>query len=168
MTRETVRYRRDFAKAQRYTIHDLRAEIASNHLATAHRIAHTLKSLAALIDEETLREASLKVEQTLRKKKLPKEPDMQALECELDHVLAKIAASGILNDDGLPPASDEQTALFDRLEALLIASDASCTQLIAEIEKIPETKVLIRQIELFAFKDALVTLKVLRELFGTP
>jgi len=164
ISREKVRYRRDFAKAQRYTIHDLRAEIAASHLATAHRIAHTLKSLAALIDEEDLRAISLKVEQSLRKKRIPSEPDMQALEAELDHVLVKIAASGILNDDDLPPASTEQTALFDKLENLLSASDASCIELIAEISKIPETKVLTRQIEIFAFKDALVTLKVLRDL----
>lgn len=168
MTREKARYRRDFAKAQRYTIHDLRAEIAANHLATAHRIAHTLKSLAALIDEESLRGVALVVEQKLRDSELPSESDMLALEAELGSVLAKIAASGVLEDDVLIPlACDERAALFDRLEVLLSESDTACADLVSEISKIPETKILIRQIENFSFNDALVTLKVLRDILGT-
>ncbi|MCL2355750.1 MAG: Hpt domain-containing protein [Defluviitaleaceae bacterium] len=167
MTSEMARYRRDFAKAQRYTIHDLRAEIEANHLATAHRIAHTLKSLAALIDEDGLREIALKVEQRLRDRQAPEESDLQDMEAELDRVLSEIAASGVLNDSTIfvPLSRDATAALFNKLESALAESDASCAQLIPEIERIPETKVLVRQIELFAFADALVTLKILRDIF---
>ncbi|MCL1884469.1 MAG: Hpt domain-containing protein [Defluviitaleaceae bacterium] len=166
--REEVKRRRDFVKGQKYTIHDLRAEIAANHYATAHRLVHTLKGLAGLIGEEPLRNIALNVEQQLRNKKLPPESEMESLERELNRVLNEITDSGIMDDEVLnhPPTLEEQSVLFDKLQALLTENDTSCIELTEEISLIPETKVLVRQIENFAFKPALVTLTVLREVLG--
>ena len=168
LTREQVRLRQDFVKGQKYTFHDLRAEISATHYATAHRLAHTLKGLAGLIGEARLAEIALTVEKQLRKKVAPVEQDMESLEQELNRVLNEISDSGIMDEDALniPPTIDEQAALFDKLHALLKERDAACTALVPEIVLIPETKVLVRQIETFAFKQALVTLEVLREVLG--
>ena len=168
LDREEIKRRRDFVKGQKYTIHDLRAEISADHLATAHRLAHTLKGVAGLIGEDSLSKIALKVEQTLRKKLPPEESDMEILESELNRVLAEISDSGIMEEDILntPPTLEEQATLFEALENLLSENDAACIELTSEISLIPETKVLVRQIENFSFEDALVTLKILREVLG--
>jgi HPt (histidine-containing phosphotransfer) domain-containing protein len=166
INREEIKRRRDFAKGQKYTMFDLRAEIAATHLATAHRLAHTLKSLAGLIGEDILRDIAVHVEQQLRIKKIPTDADLETLEGELNRVLFEIAESGILDEDSFnaPPALEEQTLLFNKLHNLLSENDAACIEYIDEIALIPETKVLIRQIENFAFRDALTTLTVLRDI----
>ena len=168
MTREEAKLRLDFVKGQKYTFHDLRAEISTKHYATAHRLAHTLKGIAGLIGELELASIARKIEQELRTKKAPEEHDMQALEGELNRVLAEITESGILDEDilNIPPTIEEQSTLFDNLQAMLRESDAACLELLPEISLIPETKVLVRQVENFAFKSALVTLEVLREVIG--
>lgn len=168
VSREKIRLRMDFVKGQKYTYHDLRAEIAAKHFATAHRLVHTLKGIAGLIGEDSLAEIALIVEKQLRNKNAPAESDMATLEAELNRVLADITDSGIMDEDALstPPTIGEQADIFDKLHKMLAESDAACTELIPELALIPETKVLVRQIETFAFKPALVTLGVLREVLG--
>lgn len=167
ISREEARLRLDFVKGQKYTLHDLRAEISASHFATAHRLVHTLKGIAGLIGEENLASVAIKVEQQLKHKRHPDEGDMTALEDELNRVLNEITDSGI-DEETLhtPPTIDEQAALFDKLHGLLADSDAACTGLVSELSLIPETKVLVRQIENYAFGQALVTLEVLREVLG--
>ncbi|MCL2197839.1 MAG: Hpt domain-containing protein [Defluviitaleaceae bacterium] len=168
LNREEIKLRKDFVKGQKYTFEDLQAEIAAKHFSTAHRLVHTLKGTAGLIKEEALVDIALKIEQRLRNSEAPENHDMQILENELNRVLTTIVESGITDDDKLniPPTPDEQKALFDRLQALLKESDGECIKLIEEIALIPETKVLVHQIENYSFKHAMVTLKVLREVLG--
>jgi HPt (histidine-containing phosphotransfer) domain-containing protein len=168
INREELKFRRDFVKGQKYTIHDLQAEIAASHFATAHRLTHTLKGVAGIINEKKLADIALKIELQLKNKKSPAENDMEILEAELTRVLDEIHASGIMDEDVIntPPTIDEQTILFNKLEVLLKESDAACIELTSEIALVPETKVLVRQIENFAFKPALITLGVLREILG--
>jgi HPt (histidine-containing phosphotransfer) domain-containing protein len=168
LDREQIIRRRDFVKGQKYTFQDLQAEIYAKHLATAHRLAHTLKGIAGLIGEDALAQIALKVEQTLRRKVTPSDSDMNTLEYELNRVLNEITDSGILDEEILttPPTLNEQAVLFDKLQSFLSDNDAACVELIEEISLIPETKVLVRQIENFSFEHALITLRVLREVLG--
>jgi HPt (histidine-containing phosphotransfer) domain-containing protein len=168
INREELKFKRDFVKGQKYTIHDLQAEIAACHFATAHRLAHTLKGVAGIINENNLADIALKIELQLKNKKAPNQADMEILEVELTRVLDEITDSGIMDEDiiNTPPTIDEQSTLFDKLESMLKESDAACIELTSEIALIPETKVLVRQIENFAFKPALATLGVLREILG--
>jgi HPt (histidine-containing phosphotransfer) domain-containing protein len=166
--REESRLRIDFMKGQKYTYHDLSAEISAGHFATAHRLAHTLKGIAGLIGEAALADIALKIEKELRNQKTPDSRDMQILENELNRVLAEITNSGIL-DEGIlntPPTIDEQIVLFNKLQTYLEENDAACLEILPEIAIIYETKVLVRQVEKYDFKDALTTLKVLREVLG--
>jgi HPt (histidine-containing phosphotransfer) domain-containing protein len=165
ISREEMKFRREFVKSQKYTIHDLQAEIAAGHYATAHRLAHTLKGVAGIIKEKRLADIALRIETLLKNKKPPAKADLDVLETELNRVLDEITESGIMEGEiiNTPPTIDEQANLFDKLQALLEDSDAACIELTTELALIPETKVLVRQIENFAFKAALVTLGVLRE-----
>ncbi|MCL1844269.1 MAG: Hpt domain-containing protein [Defluviitaleaceae bacterium] len=164
-SRAETKLRRDFLISQRYTMRDLSSEIDANHFATAHRLVHTLKGTASLIREKKLALIAFDVEQQLRKRDIPAPEYMDALENELNRVLTEITESGVLNEESFnaPPEPDEQTSLFNKLHLLLIENDAACIELIPEISLIPETKVLVRQVENFAFKNAIVTLQVLRE-----
>jgi HPt (histidine-containing phosphotransfer) domain-containing protein len=167
LNRDEIRLRLDFMKGQKYTFEDLCGEISVGHYATAHRLAHTLKGISGLIGECELSAIALKIEKQLRDKQTPDELDMQTLESELNRVLKEISDSGI--DDGTfntPPTKEEQTILFDKLQPLLADADAACIQLIPEIAVIYETRVLVHQIENYDYKQALITLKVLREVLG--
>ncbi|MCL2049226.1 MAG: Hpt domain-containing protein [Defluviitaleaceae bacterium] len=168
LSREEMKTRYDFVRSQKYTFQDLQAEIAANHFSTAHRLVHTLKSNAAQINEQELVNVAFVVEQDLRNKKTPNAHDMAALEAELNRVFVKINESGIveLYSQNMPPTRSEQAVLFDRLQTLLEANDAACVELLPEIAVIYETKVLVRQIEMYALADALNTLKILRDVLG--
>ncbi|MCL1862680.1 MAG: Hpt domain-containing protein [Defluviitaleaceae bacterium] len=165
LNREEINLRKDFLKGQKYTFEDLQAEISSGHFSTAYRLVHTLKGTAGLIKEEKLADIAFKIEQQLRNGENPVAAEMAVMESELNRVLTEITDSGILDDDKLniPPTLEEQKDLFDRLQTLLKENDAQCIKLAEEIALIPETKVLVRQVETYSYKDALVTLKVLRE-----
>lgn len=168
LNREEIKLRRDFVKGQKYTFEDLQAEISAEHFSTAHRLVHTLKGTAGLIKEEKLADIALKIEQQLKKNEVPADSDMAVMENELYRVLNEITDSGILDDDAVntPPTLEEQKELFDKLEVLLKENDGECINLVEEISLIPETKVLVRQIESYSFAHAMITLKVLREVFG--
>ena len=167
LSREEVRLRLDFLKGQKYTFYDLNAEISAGHYATAHRLAHTLKGIAGLIGESELSEIALRVEKQLASRKVPDEYDMRVLEDELNRVLNEITESGIEESAFFtPPTKEEQTVLFNALQPLLAENDAACIELLPEVAIIYETRVLVRQIETYDFKQALITLKVLREVLG--
>jgi len=168
LNRDEIKMRCDFAKGQKYTFQDLKAEISANHYATAHRLVHTLKGVAGLIKEDSLANIALKIEQQLKNKKPPDGGDMATLESELNRVLVEIQESGIIElcNHNTPPTLDEQTVLFDKLQKLLTANDASCMSILPEVAMIYETRVLVRQIENFEFANALTTLEVLREVLG--
>jgi len=168
LTREEARLRIDFMKGQKYTFHDLNAEITAGHYATARRLAHTLKGISGLIGEHALADIALKIERQLNEQKAPDENDMSALDNELNRVLTEIADSGILDEGVLstPPTRDEQTVLFNKLQKMLEENDAACMEILPEVSIIYETKVLVRQVEKYDFEHALITLKVLREVVG--
>ena len=164
--REKSLRRRDFVRGQKYACLDLRAELTAAHFATAYRIVHTLKSASSLINEEYLEEVSEIVVQKLKNKVQPTDSDIHILDEELNRVINEIVESGVMDDEILntPPKADEQILLFNNLQTLLEDNNAACTELIPEISLIPETKILVRQIETFNFEHALITLQVLREI----
>jgi HPt (histidine-containing phosphotransfer) domain-containing protein len=167
LSREEIKMRCDFLKSQKYTFEDLQSEVSKNHYSTAHRLAHTLKGVAGLIKERKLTEIALMVEQQLKNNFAPHDHDMTALEDELNRVLTEITDSGITEMEfNVPPTLDEQTYLFNQLQNLLTENNAACTELIPEIMLIPETKVLVYQIENYEFEPALVTLEILRKVLG--
>ena len=92
-----------FVDSQKNVASELNRALADGDFKTAHRLAHTLKGLAAMIGEGKLAKAAEVVEEQLKEKQLKEEqlknenapdigenvPDIEDLEAELERVLAQ-------------------------------------------------------------------------------
>jgi len=68
---------------------------------------------------------------------------------------------------GVPPVPDKEktTKLFAELSTLLKSNRLAEKEHIDALRQLPETAVLVRQIEYYDFKNALVTLEVLTQIW---
>jgi len=174
MNKEADKLRLEFAREQRNTFADIQFAINSGDLKTAHRLAHTLKSLASFIKEDNLVNIARGIEKKLYDKEIPTEEEMGELETELSKVLEYISKTHTFNQafnqkmyvNGEMLSKEEQAAIFSRLQTLLAEDNAESLILAEKLEHIPEFKVLVYQIKSCEFEEALVTLESLRKLSG--
>jgi len=158
--------RMDFARGQKDTFSTLKEALNAGDTETALRLAHNLKGLSGLIHETTLSNAAKEVEQTLREEKKPDTGMLSTLEYELNRVLNGIGKpeAAVLPAGNKAFDKDKALALFDTLGLMLKSGNSKCQSLIDELRDIPETAVLIRQIEDFEFEAALPTMVTLRSI----
>ena len=155
--------RTKFATSHKNAFLDVNDALISGDIETAHRLAHSLKGLAGLIGEEPLAAAATAVEGTLSQGRPPGSDTLKTLEDELGHVLSAIGPADITGPIPSRPFDKDSTSiLFDKLQQLLATRNADCLALLPDLRHIPETAVLIRQIEDFDYAPAQTTLKVLR------
>ncbi|MCL2633033.1 MAG: transporter substrate-binding domain-containing protein [Oscillospiraceae bacterium] len=138
---------------------------------TAHRIAHTLKSNAAQINEEKLKKAAAEMENILTNSEIsPPEQALISLEAELKSVLNKYAPLlDEFNSREVVQITDTAAILeiLERLEPLLISRNPECENLLEEIRSIPNGEELVGFIENFNFKKAhKELLKIKEKLFA--
>ncbi|MCL2249507.1 MAG: response regulator [Oscillospiraceae bacterium] len=153
-----------FVKSHKNTISLLRQALDDGDIGTAHRLAHTIKSSAAMIYENTLSEAAKEVELVLAKNKQPTEAQMLTIKTELDRVLHSIgepAANTPAAHVSLSP--QEAITLLDKVEPLLTNRNTTCMAMLNDLRKIPQADLLCGQMEDYNFGDALETLEALRE-----
>ena len=158
---------KDFARTQKNAMNDLLSAIDSNDIKTAHRIAHTLKGIAGIINENVFEELARKAENALRTGNMPTK--ISELSNEFEKVMGKIElqlqaeaepqyTASILDMD-----KAATTALFDKLSELLEDKRGAAINMIDELVNIPQTKALIAHIEDLAFDFALESLNQLRK-----
>jgi len=82
--------RPDFAKKYKNSVNNLNFALQTKDIDNAHLIAHTLKGLAMLIEEDQLASLSSDVERVLAKKEIPSQDQLAALENELIYVIKTI------------------------------------------------------------------------------
>ena len=177
------RLKLNFIKSNQDIHKYIRRAVADGDNELGIRLAHTLKSNAAQIGEERLREAAAAVETMLSELDRPyksgesgagsvvhrfndvAEGLMTILESELEVVLVQlrpmllesIAAS--VND-----VSDEQLGqLLAELEPMLADHNPECMNLLDELAAFPEMDELTQLIEDFEFKRAMILLDRLRD-----
>ena len=157
-----------FLKDNRNKFQEIKESLDSKDYIKAHRLAHTLKSSAALIGETQLHDISAEIESLLANgKNRTSDSHWHNLEEELDFVLSELEILDQENEDNLPKAeksAEEVNRLFDRLEYLLTGRNHECLDLLDDIRGIPSTKELVEQIEAYDFKEALQTLAIIRKL----
>jgi len=159
---------KDFARNQKNTMSEMVTSIDTGDLKTAHRLAHTLKGLAAIINEKELEALARNAEDALREEKLPTEID--ALNIEIDRVLAMIAdriknevsSVPIISIEDIDKTSAKQ--LFDKVEELLGSKRGAVVNLTDELAAIPQTEALIAHIDDLEFEPALESLKEIRKI----
>ena len=155
--------RKDFARGQKSTFPNLKEALNADDTTTALRLAHNLKGLSGLIYESTLANAAKNVEHVLRDGQKPDADMLSILEYELARVLEGIGKpeSTVLTTSEVFD-KDKAMTLFDTLGPLLKSGNSTCQNLVEELRGIPETAVLVRQIEDFEFEAALPTMTTLR------
>ncbi|MCL2851407.1 MAG: ATP-binding protein [Defluviitaleaceae bacterium] len=82
--------RADFIKTQSNAMEEINRAIANGDIKTAHRLAHSLKGMAGLLNEQPLAKAAQEAEHIMKRGAVPEDSCMQAMETELNEVLRKI------------------------------------------------------------------------------
>lgn len=148
---------------------DISCALKAGDIKLAHRLAHTLRGLAGLMEKPGLQESARAVELLLadgNADNLSNE-HMEKLREELDVVLEELAPYIVKGPEKERVLNKENAAaLFGRLEPLLAGYDASCQELTDELRDVPETDSLISHIEEYEFELALEELIVLRKTLG--
>ncbi|MCL2616219.1 MAG: ATP-binding protein [Defluviitaleaceae bacterium] len=159
----------DFLRGQSNAIPQIHAALNINDYETAHRLAHTLKGMAGLINETRLAEYAAKAEADFRAKKPSSWLHTLATELEgtLAYLSAKLAATPkpvattTIPLEALDRAATTQ--LLDDLETLLATADGKALDHTETLATIPHTQDLIAHIENFDFDLAQTALASLRE-----
>ena len=130
--------------------------LRDNDIKTAHRIAHTLKSSAGLINEMELAAAAEHIEQMFDFGEIPQESDLKVLKSELTHVLEKIGLPDTdIDQDESEIKREQAEELFNKLIPLLSTQNTECLNFVADLQKIPGTSLICKYIQEFSFTEAL-------------
>jgi HPt (histidine-containing phosphotransfer) domain-containing protein len=169
---------RQYAEDQADTPAALRAALAAADMKTAERLAHTLKGVSATLGIKPASEAAAVIEDRIRHGRLEGiDDDLMAMEQATATVIAAIRAA-------LPPAAPAAAPqladmavvipLLGRLEELLVNSDGAALDCVLEAQEVlarvlspDELARLTREVQNFAFDEALVRLRAIAARFGT-
>ena len=175
----------NFIRKNKNLYNEITKAIDDGDIKLAHRLVHTLKSNAGLLDKTRLQKAAEDIESLLiNGENHINKSAMNTLKTELDIVLEEFALivnkfaaeevsdcykqSGAETNTGIAAFENKKVyALFDELETLLDGGDLYCLELInrssgPNLRSIPGTDELIQQMEYFEFdtaKESLVQLK---------
>jgi len=157
--------RADFHKSHKNTFRDITQALGSGDTETAHIMAHTLKGLAGMINENSLSHAAARLEHILAGGKTPSSEQLAVLERELSGVFESIGKSeaavfpGHINFD-----KNKAKALFDKLYPLLQSHNSDSMNFLDELRVMPEMAVLVHLIDDFEFEQAVKTIDTLRKI----
>jgi len=148
---------------------EIQAAIDAKDLELAYRLVHTLKGNAGQLQKVLLQQAAGVVEGLLKGGDDQTTPyHLGILDAELKTVLTELrpmVTQTVTVDKGTAPLSDEQKdELFSKLEPLLADSNPESLDYIDELRSVPDTALLIAQLEALDFDLALNTLNDLKKL----
>jgi len=154
-----------FIKSNENAYANMTSALECGDIKLAHRIVHTLKSNAAQIEEERLRNIAAASEDMLsgEKNRLTGE-QKTILEAELNAVLIKLAP--MLNEtQKIDEITDKNKIndIFDKLEVLLADGNAECMNLAEDLRAISGAEELVRLVDDFEFKAAIDELARIRK-----
>ncbi|MCL2188135.1 MAG: response regulator [Defluviitaleaceae bacterium] len=158
-----IQLKNDFLRMYSNIDAEINDALQANDTSTAHRLAHTLKTVAALINETVLENAAESMEQTFREGKLPGDLQCDNLQKALRFVLNNISG------EALPPpinnayiSNEEAVALLDEVAPLLASQNGTCVDRIDDLRKIPNASMLCTKIEEYDFSTAFILLTELK------
>jgi signal transduction histidine kinase/DNA-binding response OmpR family regulator/HAMP domain-containing protein len=157
-----------FVKGNQNTFKDINDALEEGDVKLAHRLAHTLKGVAALVGMNTLSQAALVVEQTLASGNSEHlKEQMNALEKELNTALNELAT--LTDNTGKRKKTDGESfnrenalKLLKTLDSLLEADSFDSLNIVNDLSMIPGTEDLVSQVENMKFKKARDTLASIR------
>lgn len=177
---EALRQRltRNFIKSNQNKYAEILKAINDGDIQLAHRMAHTLKSNAGLLDKNILESAAENAERLLSvwtaksdTKALMEQLDI--LEDELSAVIAELAAAeqktapaetaAPSEESGAKLDSEETQTLCAELETLLEENNPACLDYVPRLRQLPGSDTVIRRMEDFDFGAATETLLRLKK-----
>jgi len=159
-----------FVKSNENTYKNFSNAIKEGDIKLAHRMVHTLKSVSGLVGMTMLQEAAKNVEKSLTDNKNVSAEQINLLEFELNNALNELRplAASVAADTAAAKANaqpyNKQKALdtLNKLDSLLEKNNFDCINLVNELYSIPETQMLITNIESFDFTNARESLKAIK------
>ena len=163
--------KRDFAKDNQTKYEEIITALETGDLTLAHRIAHSLKSNAALIGKSKLQKIAADVETALKSgENLATTEQMNLLQSELRATLDELSMylDGTVNvhQPAIPTEpfdAEKARELLNKLEPLLKSGNPESLSYIDGLRAIPGSEELIQQIEDYYFNAAEKLLTELRE-----
>jgi CheY-like chemotaxis protein len=159
------RFQMNFLKDNQTIIDEIGRALKTGDIVLARRLAYTLKSNAALIGKTSLQKTAADAEQTLKEGKPLTREQMSLLKNELDTVLEELALlqAPPAETSGKQFDKEQILAALERLETMLKNRDPECMAFLDTVRGMPYTEQLVRQVENFDFKPALITIPELKE-----
>jgi len=138
---------------------EIEKALEEDDIKLAHRLVHTLKSNAGQLKKKPLQQAAQVVEDALSDgKNLASPKEWSALKSELENVLEELIPiiETSVSQTEISETMEKEAAkeLLLKLKPLLEDNNSECLDFVKDLEKIPGTKELIRQIEDFNFQKA--------------
>jgi CheY-like chemotaxis protein len=160
----------NFLKDNQTKGREIRDAISSGDLKLAHRLAHTLKSVAGLVEQPELQKAAYTVERALSTEDIDSATaHLGVLETELAKSLAELSAVKLTAapEKEIAPAADainpsQMLKIVDKLWLLLEKGDSDCLNVIDGLRSIPASEKLIEQVEDYDFELAINTLEEIK------
>jgi len=160
----------DFVRDNQTRYEEIINAVEAGDITLAHRLAHTLKSNAALVGRPELHKAAANIEASLKGgKNLATAEQMEILRGELRAALDDLApyftqaAARRKPETGAGYDAEKARGLIEKLEPLLKAGNPECLKLVDDLYSIPGTEELIRQIDDLYFDAAAGLLTSLKE-----
>jgi CheY-like chemotaxis protein len=153
-----------FVKDNKNRFSEITNALSSGDIKLAHRLAHTLKSNAALLGRDKLQKAAAQAERQLEdgKNQITQEL-LDVLETELAAALNELEPLVKEASKPAPPAqtlsAEEARAVLAELKPLLERGSPDCLKFIEKLRGIPGTEELIQQMEDLDFEEATETLE---------
>ena len=154
----------DFLDDNRDRYAEICSAISSDEIKMAHRLTHSLKNNAGLINKPRLQKAALKVEMALKDGQCSvTEEQLNVLESELTIVINELDMSlqpDSQNDDNVDDLnissydSKASLELLQKLEPLLKSGNFDCLNYINELRSVPGSSDLVRLMEALEFRPA--------------
>ena len=155
--------RSDFVRRHKNTFIEISTAIDKNDTTTAHLLAHTIKGSAGLIQEKALVNAAWQIEEALNIGNMPTANQLSALDSALSLVLESIGKPGAVQLLGVKNFDPKKAqVLFDKLAPMLASRSFECENYLEELRQLPESAILVRQIEEFDYELARKNLETLR------
>ncbi|MCL2198569.1 MAG: ATP-binding protein [Defluviitaleaceae bacterium] len=150
---------KDFVKSEENVMQEISDAVAKKDYKGARLLAHTLKSLAGLINEQSLMELASQAEVAFHQETYPFDL-IKKLEKEVTAVLEAVKAK-IVEESPLKQTDKKPTEIFITVETLLTERNAEVITMVPILDAMPDTEELVGHIENYNFDLALASLKKL-------
>jgi len=158
-----------FVKNNQTTVKEIKEAIKANDIKLAHRIAHTLKSVAGIVKMDRLSEEAQIVEALLASEKIENiDEEINALNKELKAALKKLSPL-VNHKNGARKKNknefydkEKSIEILDKLDSLLASDSFDSLNLIDDINMISGAEQLASLVEDMKFKQARETLNAVR------